>query len=1227
MAIPTDDVELERLVARFARHWLDDPHAQRFGRQGQAQHGIDILATDRRRKVGEVWAFQAKCVAEFSSSDLDQEAMLLAGCPHTLHHYVVVTTAPRSARVQERAQHHSTVRGHPVVVWYWEHFAQHVEEVLGDGVILSVDEREALRQAWCRELVRDFETRSPLHPLRFAAIGDRRLCDLLIRPRLQQLADASSDRAGPIGSLAALIADDAGGSAPVLLVSSVAGSGKSTLLASTAAELALAAQQDTDAPLPVLVSAAELAERGVQGIVDAHAIGQPGPLWHDPGTDWIVLVDGLDELAPVSQARAGRELRTLAAQARVVRVVASERSGPQRHQHLRGAVRLALEPWRPEDHQRFRLAWDPSAPSRSPGLPIQPLEATLLSAFELSPDVPGARWSARVALLNAVLEEWSVARPGPEATLVRELLGTLALEALQDPSGAAGPETCIRSGIGGAARIVEQIGERTGILTVDGLGQVRFPLRLAGEALAAEALASGSVSDWAAACAVPRLAIAARLAGIARALASPDALTTLLRACLDHPTSSVRHSLRRLGVVIGMVNDLGALASPVLADVAQLLLREASDETSQWRRDVAGRWLADVAADGGPLWRCVREALGDGITAVPDREAMLRAWSEALDRGEVQLPSETFWQELLYEESAGVRALGVERIARQPESPERLQTLLFALLDPGHEPFSATAPAVAAGRAIRASELNRESAVIALQGVAASGLQIPAGAAAIGLRPGEAPPSLVLHALRGLWMADHVEEVVAAVAELRGEPEVEQWINVNWPEANALVAWEKPLRHQVPAGPGAPPSGRVRAHLLRCIAAGVAETDEWRQLPPSAKWDAGLLASLSRSWMHFPGRLAPLFREMVSEGRARRAPPFLPPAVQDALGAAALGDRRLSDALVEWWSDDIDVRSSYPGVALEALVITGNAEAGRVYAEWLPHTPFMMPLGGYHREPAPLALQVPEIAAAARRWSEELWCYASLGREGKDGAVQYLHPQSLGAALRGLSPVWGLSTFKDELMERAATGDSREWFVAGIEAFLPSGLPRPLANAVVQRLTAWRSEASSDLEVLVSAADEGGLVREAEDVLRDIAQHVEGAPGWSAAAALMRGIPEADRSTISTLWASRFPRGLGPWNRSHEHVDLMVTGAPDAWVTAFERATRDHQWWAGNELVMLARVLLSRLRGELRDRTLAVVREMEWWQLPWVPGSGLTPFRVGDAASKLLYTDEGDSWT
>jgi hypothetical protein len=70
VAAPTTDVELERLVARFARHWLDDPHAQRFGRQGQAQHGIDILATDRRHKVGEVWAFQAKCVAEFSSSDL-----------------------------------------------------------------------------------------------------------------------------------------------------------------------------------------------------------------------------------------------------------------------------------------------------------------------------------------------------------------------------------------------------------------------------------------------------------------------------------------------------------------------------------------------------------------------------------------------------------------------------------------------------------------------------------------------------------------------------------------------------------------------------------------------------------------------------------------------------------------------------------------------------------------------------------------------------------------------------------------------------------------------------------------------------------------------------------------------------------------------------------------------------------------------------------------------------
>jgi tetratricopeptide (TPR) repeat protein len=131
----------EQILADWVQNALGDSAADRYGRTGQRQDGIDILARNwrdvRTGLAPEIWAIQAKDYGTSAPSPgevHDELAKALAHHPRP-DVFVLATTAERDARLQDWAIVASE-SAHPtrVEVWFW------------DGLI-----ERCLKEAWFRE--------------------------------------------------------------------------------------------------------------------------------------------------------------------------------------------------------------------------------------------------------------------------------------------------------------------------------------------------------------------------------------------------------------------------------------------------------------------------------------------------------------------------------------------------------------------------------------------------------------------------------------------------------------------------------------------------------------------------------------------------------------------------------------------------------------------------------------------------------------------------------------------------------------------------------------------------------------------------------------------------------------------------------------------------------------------------------------------------------------------
>jgi hypothetical protein len=122
---PKDWQDFERKTRVLFECVLADPNTQMNGRIGQPQHGVDIWGyrkEDRQRLVG----VQCKRSDDaITTAELEAELEKAKGFEPPISEFIVVTTAPRDAKIQQRARElteslSQKERPISVTVWGWQ---------------------------------------------------------------------------------------------------------------------------------------------------------------------------------------------------------------------------------------------------------------------------------------------------------------------------------------------------------------------------------------------------------------------------------------------------------------------------------------------------------------------------------------------------------------------------------------------------------------------------------------------------------------------------------------------------------------------------------------------------------------------------------------------------------------------------------------------------------------------------------------------------------------------------------------------------------------------------------------------------------------------------------------------------------------------------------------------------------------------------------------------------
>lgn len=126
LPLPTSDEAFEELCLDVWKRLLNDPSAQRYGRQGQRQHGVDIIG---RRDHSFDWVgVQCKLrrTGALSLEDVKKDVDAAVRMNPRLAEFVVATTARRDTSLQDFARLHTEdllARGlFAVRAFFWEDF-------------------------------------------------------------------------------------------------------------------------------------------------------------------------------------------------------------------------------------------------------------------------------------------------------------------------------------------------------------------------------------------------------------------------------------------------------------------------------------------------------------------------------------------------------------------------------------------------------------------------------------------------------------------------------------------------------------------------------------------------------------------------------------------------------------------------------------------------------------------------------------------------------------------------------------------------------------------------------------------------------------------------------------------------------------------------------------------------------------------------------------------------
>lgn len=119
---PSGWADLENLTSMLLEGGYQSTNVQRYGRQGQTQNGVDVLASEWGPNNGQIHVgYQCKAVQALTQKEIEAECALAKDFKPAIDRYVIVTTLSRDAKLQTSVKGIDPgTYGFPVDIWFWD---------------------------------------------------------------------------------------------------------------------------------------------------------------------------------------------------------------------------------------------------------------------------------------------------------------------------------------------------------------------------------------------------------------------------------------------------------------------------------------------------------------------------------------------------------------------------------------------------------------------------------------------------------------------------------------------------------------------------------------------------------------------------------------------------------------------------------------------------------------------------------------------------------------------------------------------------------------------------------------------------------------------------------------------------------------------------------------------------------------------------------------------------
>jgi hypothetical protein len=989
------------------------------------------------------------------------------------------------------------------------------------------------------------------------------------------------------------------------------GTGKTTWLIATAATLALRARGDESAPLPLSLHGRATCEDDWKELA-ARALAREGALMHS-NSRWILLVDGIDEVGIKCWAALTR-IRSLSAS--IVGVIAASRSvtAPTISNDFR---QVFLADWSVTESERFLAAWekvDPEAVatvraqlSPSSELLENPLLATIaVTLAKQGRALPRGRTPLIALACELLFHDWRARRGALAITWdsIRSELAQLALRSLREEVLSRDTVASVLAQ-GGVARTISVLSEaerHLGLLVTRD-GSFEFVFRAAAEYLAAGYLRAETNTRlvelahtrWAYE-PIRHLVALERLEGgadRARALIA-ELVQTSLRE--DLAADTPRPLLLGLDIVADFATAGDHLDGETRKQIVAVAVVMLFDETSKWMGEHAATRIRRVAHVGGVLWDELQEEIASRMVDTGDPAD----WWSSQD----SVPPEV-WHDLQLHRDPAVRAVALRRLAEEASLDDRLLPILgFGLLDEGYD-LSPSCPAIVAGSAIRRlpTSYRSQELIDDLHRIVRRGSHPASGAAALALRPNETTPALITPALAMLAHVLGIPDEI--IVELSREPAYAAAMDA------ASNRWrERRIRGPRPRSTSVvpPPSGPVRHRIVRACGPALSRMSENQRQCITARVPVPASIEILTHSPDWPGLLELRLGD-------------LPFNEQRVLGQLALRRPEIAQQLINSWPTN--EQELYPGSALEPMIECGDPRAVAIYAEWLPHSLYLV---GFRRfEPPPSAvLRVPQVLTVARNFVLNI-LNSALKR-----SAHRLHLSSVANVLVTLTAAWDDEPgIVDNVFELAADESNVDGLKALLIATETARLAPGRRTYIMQRLrsllasisAAQLSDGESYAHQALDWIEDHGLVGELLDVLRVLASETS-VLGWHVFATMWPLLPTAERVAVSTRIAA-YAVSADPGYLDREDMQRFISACPLAWCEAARTVVE-------REIPLTGTSFIPVLRALPRDMQASLLRHLQASptaaaELPWQASgdygeiTGLACVRPADLIRQLLF--------